>query len=81
MTERRRRITDIATHPDGCVTMRQVTEYYNVDRRTVLKWAENGDLPGHKLPDGEWRFRIDDVRTFDAKTRIQGPERRRQASP
>lgn len=41
--------------PDKLLTTRQVQEYLNVDRITVYRMVESGQIPGMKVG-GQWRF-------------------------
>ena len=54
-------LKNLQTHDEPHVRMRQVVEYFNVERRVVLKWVENGLLPALKLDGGEWRFKVADL--------------------
>ena len=41
--------------PDRLLTTRQVQEFLNVDRITVYRMVESGQIPGMKVG-GQWRF-------------------------
>ncbi len=69
-----RRIAELSSHDEVYVRMRQVTDYFNVDRRTVLKWVDNGILPGLKVEDGgAWRFKVTDLIELTRKLASKPP--------
>lgn len=52
------------------LTPQEAADYLQVERRTVLKWANTGQLRGYALSGTErrtWRFKIEDL---DAKLRL-----------
>jgi excisionase family DNA binding protein len=42
------------------MTVEEVAAFLNVDKKTVYRMAQRGDLPGFKVA-GTWRFRREDL--------------------
>jgi excisionase family DNA binding protein len=38
-----------------------VATAFAVSVETVNRWAEDGKLPGYRLPSGRWRFHAEDI--------------------
>ena len=43
------------------LTSGQVAELFAVDSKTVLRWANTGNLPSFKTPGGHRRYRLADI--------------------
>jgi len=41
---------------DRLVTPAEAAAYYQVDARTVRRWARHGLIPAQKTPGGQWRI-------------------------
>lgn len=52
---------------------------WKIDRRTLLKWVDEGVMPAYRLPCG-WRFAWPDVLAFEDRHRVLGRERVSQHS-
>lgn len=50
-----------APSPERMLTTSEVAAYYDVDRRTVTRWADSGKLPARRTPGGHRRFSSADV--------------------
>ena len=48
-------------HGDRLLTSSEVAELFGVDRTTVMRWANTGQISGIHTPGGYWRFRQSDV--------------------
>jgi excisionase family DNA binding protein len=59
------RIDSLDTYPEPHVSLRQLARYWQVDRRTVRKWIDNGQLPAIRLAPTVWRIKIEDARAFE----------------
>lgn len=44
------------------MTPGEVAEYFRVDTKTVVRWANEGKLPSFRTPGGHRRYRRGDVR-------------------
>ena len=49
---------------DSLLTASEVGDVFAVDAKTVVKWANRGDIPACKTPGGHWRFFRSDVDRF-----------------
>ena len=45
---------------EAAMTVREVASYLNVNKKTVYRLAQNGQLPGFKVA-GTWRFKREDI--------------------
>lgn len=45
------------------MTVKEVSQYLNVDSKVIYRLARQGDLPGFKVA-GTWRFRREDIETW-----------------
>jgi excisionase family DNA binding protein len=50
--------------PESLLTTSQAADYCDVDRRTMLRWVESGQVRGHRTPGGRWRIRLGDLSAF-----------------
>ena len=48
---------------DKLLTLEEVAEYLRLNRFTVYRMAERGELPGAKIA-RRWRFKEDDIRRW-----------------
>jgi excisionase family DNA binding protein len=46
---------------DETLTVQQAARFLNVNRSTVIRWADLGLLPAVTTGDGEWGFRRSDL--------------------
>lgn len=46
------------------MTPKQVASCFNVDPKTVSRWARRGRIPASKTPGGHHRFRWEDVQAL-----------------
>jgi excisionase family DNA binding protein len=51
---------------EGLLTVKEVSAYLKLTPRTVSDMAKDGRLPA-RLVAGAWRFRPEDVRTYDER--------------
>jgi excisionase family DNA binding protein len=66
----RRRITDLATHPTGYITVPDFAAYLGFQERTVRKWIDAGVLPAYRFK-GLWRIAKTDAIAFVERSRFQ----------
>lgn len=60
---------------DKLLTLEEVAEYLRLNRFTVYRMAERGELPGAKIA-RRWRFKESSIRRWlDARERLQGRRR------
>jgi excisionase family DNA binding protein len=45
------------------MTVKEVSQYLNVDPKVIYRLARQGDLPGFKVA-GTWRFRREDIESW-----------------
>jgi excisionase family DNA binding protein len=61
-------------HPSGLLTCGQVADLYGVDRKTAVRWAEQGVLGEFiKTPGGHRRFRADVIHALRAGKPLPPP--------
>ncbi len=60
------------------LTIQEVADYLRLNRFTVYRLVECGDLPGFKVTD-QWRFKTHDVEKW-LQSRKNGPRRQRRHS-
>lgn len=65
------RIDSLDTYAEPHVSLRQLALYWQVDRRTLRKWIENGDLPATRLSTKVWRIRTHDAKVFESTARLR----------
>jgi excisionase family DNA binding protein len=54
------------TSPEDLLTPAQVAEHFNVNPKTVTRWAAEGRLPSTRTPGGHRRYRRADVEAAPA---------------
>ena len=53
-----------STPPVDLLTSGEVAEMFDVDRKTVIRWALTGSLPSFKTPGGHRRFYRADIQAW-----------------
>lgn len=51
------------------LTIKQVSDFLQVNERTIYKLAKSGDIPSFKVG-GQWRFKMDDIHTWIEEKKI-----------
>jgi len=51
------------------LTIKQVSDFLQVNERTIYKLAKAGDIPSFKVG-GQWRFKKDDINTWIEKKKV-----------
>ncbi len=59
---------------DKLLTIQEVADYLRLNRFTVYRLVEKGDLPGFKVTD-QWRFKIGEVEQW-LRARRNGAKKR-----
>lgn len=68
--KRGRRITDLTTHDEIFITVRQLADYCSVDYRTVrYEWIEKGALPAYNFH-GKIRIKLVDAVDWVERNRL-----------
>jgi excisionase family DNA binding protein len=67
---RKRRIADLATHPDAYITVPHFAAHLGFQERTVRKWIDAGVLPAYRF-EGQWRIATADALTFVEQARFR----------
>jgi excisionase family DNA binding protein len=65
MPAKRRPLTDLATHPEAFVTVAQLSEYWQISRKQVLKLIESGALDAVRLGVKTYRIRASAALAFE----------------
>ena len=47
--------------PDELLTTGEVADLFDVDPKTVLRWANTGNIPSFKTPGNHRRYRLADI--------------------
>jgi excisionase family DNA binding protein len=59
------------------LTAQQVAKMFQVTSRTIVRWAEQGIIPGFKVGDF-WRFDADEIEAHIKQQRATKPEKKEQ---
>ncbi len=51
------------------LTIKQVSEFLQVNERTIYKLAKSGDIPSFKVG-GQWRFKKEDINTWIEEKKV-----------
>ncbi len=51
------------------LTIKQVSEFLQVNERTIYKLAKAGDIPSFKVG-GQWRFKKDDINSWIEEKKV-----------
>jgi len=51
------------------LTIKQVSEYLQVNERTIYKLAKSGDIPSFKIG-GQWRFKQADIDNWIERKKV-----------
>jgi excisionase family DNA binding protein len=46
------------------LTSRELSAVLKVSYQTICSWGKAGKLPALRLPDGSWRYRIEEIDAF-----------------
>lgn len=65
-------ITDLLAYPGAFVTVRQISEYWDVSRKHVLKLIETGCLESVRLGPKTYRVRVQAVLQFEERHKSRG---------
>jgi hypothetical protein len=72
-----RKIIDLETHPDSCVTASALADYWRVSREQILKQVDAGALPALRLSPRTLSIRtVDAIRFEDAAMMKPSSERK-----
>jgi excisionase family DNA binding protein len=72
-------ITDLATHPEPYVTVKELAEYWEVSRRVIYKQIKAGTLQSIRLGPRLVRIRTSVAQEFERQAGMQ-PENRRPSN-
>jgi len=65
-------LTDLAAYSGPFVTVRQLSEYWDVSRKHILKLIETGRLESIRLGPKTYRVRVDAALEFERRNRSRG---------
>lgn len=68
-------ITNLATHPEPYVTVKELAEYWEVSRRVIYKQINAGTLPSIRLGPRLMRIRTSVAQEFEQQAGMQPEER------
>ena len=58
---------------DRVMTTRELAEYIKLNEKTVIKMAQNGEIPGVKIG-SQWRFHLDNIDAFLQKDIVRSSD-------
>ena len=70
--KRQDQITELLAYPGAFVTVRQLSEYWDVSRKHVLKLIETGRLESVRLGPKTYRVRVQAVLQFEERHQSHG---------
>ena len=70
--KRQQQLTDLLTYSGAFVTVRQLSEYWDVSRKHVLKLIETGSLESIRLGPKTYRVRVQAALDFESRSRSHG---------
>lgn len=70
--KRKDQISDLLAYPGAFLTVRQLSEYWDVSRKHVLKMIETGRLESIRLGPKTYRVRVQAVLDFEERHQSRG---------